>query len=78
MAARGNPVVDTAMTAKDISASLYKVAYGKSPPSIKKVLYSRLGFGSRPHPQGCMCPYHGGHKRASNVPAMRGIGRRSI
>jgi hypothetical protein len=58
MVARKNPVINTAMTVRDVSNSAYRVAYGRNPPSIRRLLLGR----SRRHPPGCMCPYHGGHK----------------
>ncbi len=58
MVARRNAVVNTAMTARDVSNSAYKLAYGRNPPSIRRLLLRR----SRRHPPGCMCPFHGGHR----------------
>ncbi len=58
MVARRNAVVNTAMTARDVSNSAYKLAYGRNPPSIRRLLLGR----SRRHPPGCMCPFHGGHR----------------
>src|SRR5207247_745225 len=75
--ARKNPVFNGVMTAKDVAGSAYKLTYGKNPPSITRLVYNRLGL-AHPHPPGCMCPYHGGHKKKASIPAMRGIGRKRV
>src|SRR6266699_3860292 len=64
MVARRNAVVNTAMTARDVSNSAYKLAYGRNPPSIRRLLLGR----SRRHPPGWMWPFHGRHRyRACQV-----------